>query len=344
MSQPLTERERTLADRVAELERELAALRGDDAAPADVEHNLEGNDDFTVRWQWDHDGTAEAGFTAVVRVKNEAGPLPWVLPPLLRAVRRVVVVDNGSTDGTPDVARATAAASGSAERLDVVEYPFSVSRCGPEHLHTPPDSVHSLTYFYNWSFAHVRTRYALKWDGDMVLTDSGVEALRDLEWQLETTHRVITMMRYPLYVADDSTAFLDVSVHNRESWGWPNTPGYRHTKAFEWELPRWGDRPTMLSLPDWSCVELKHLDADEFAHWSVEDFTVSGRTTRKQREWQVFQSLAEGSDPPYGVVRIDAPVGQHVIDHVRTTYLPDNSDELAKLHRKVVLSLAIRPR
>jgi len=27
--------------------------------------------------------------------------------------------------------------------------------------------VHSLTYFYNWSFSHVLTPYALKWDGDM---------------------------------------------------------------------------------------------------------------------------------------------------------------------------------
>ena len=40
-----------------------------------------------------------------MRVKNEARALPLTLPPLLRAVDRVVLIDNGSTDGTARVAR-----------------------------------------------------------------------------------------------------------------------------------------------------------------------------------------------------------------------------------------------
>ena len=46
--------------------------------------------------------------TSVLRVKNEARSLPWVLPPLFEAVQHVVVVDNQSDDGTPDVAREVA--------------------------------------------------------------------------------------------------------------------------------------------------------------------------------------------------------------------------------------------
>ena len=66
--------------------------------------NLENHTDFNVVWGWSEADTTP-GFTAVVRAKNEADPLPWVLPPLFRAVERVVLVDNGSTDGTPEVAR-----------------------------------------------------------------------------------------------------------------------------------------------------------------------------------------------------------------------------------------------
>src|ERR671912_488273 len=134
--------------------------------------NREGLSEYAVRWNWVED-SSDSGFTAVLRVKDEARSLPWVLPGVLRSVEQTIVVDNGSTDGTPEVALRVAEELGFGERLRVLSYPFAVSRCGPEHLWTYPDSVHSLTYFYNWSFSHVQTRYALKWDGDMVLTPEG---------------------------------------------------------------------------------------------------------------------------------------------------------------------------
>jgi hypothetical protein len=108
----------------------------------------------------------------------------------------------------------------------------------------------------------------------------------------------------------------------------------------EWELPLWPENIKPLSLPDWSCVELKHLDADEFAHWSVEDFTASARTRRKRREWEVFHALHDGSEPPDGVLRVDAPAGEHVIDYVRTTWLRDRKAELSELTRAARLRTA----
>jgi hypothetical protein len=283
--------------------------------------NVEGHTEYTVRWGWAQ-GPLEPGFTAVVRVKDEAANLPWVLPPLLRAVRRVVLVDNGSTDGTTAVARRVASEQGAVDRLEVRDYPFAVARCGEEHLGTPAASVHSLAYFYNWCFSHVRTGYALKWDGDMVLTDTAVNALRDLAWQLEAARAVVKVPRCPLFVADERRAFLDTGLRNCEPWAWPNRPGFSFVKALDWELPLWGADIATLTLPDWSCVELKHLDADEFAHWSPTDFDASARTRRKRREWEVFHALAGGREPPPGVVPVEAPDGRHVIDHVRSTWLP----------------------
>jgi hypothetical protein len=295
---------------------------------ASATDNIEGLSDFDLGWSWATNEHVESGFTAVVRVKNESAPLPWILPPLLRAVERVVLVDNGSTDDTIAVAKRTAAEAALAERLDVRSYPFAVSRCGPEHLDTPADSVHSLTYFYNWSFSLVRTSYALKWDGDMLLTELGVRALQDMGWQLEAVQRVMTMLRYPLYVADERTAFLDLGIVNKEPWAWPNGPEFTHTKAFEWELPRWPSDIQMVSLPDWSCLELKFLDADEFAHWSHDDFTTTTRTTRKQREQAIFRALAGGTEPPAGVVRVDSPDDRHVIEYVRSEWVPTHRDEM----------------
>jgi hypothetical protein len=304
----------------AEAKLAATAVRQVGHARAPAIANREGDDAFTVRWGW-ADGTPAPGFTAVVRVKDEARSLPWSLPPLLRATSRVVLVDNGSTDGTPEVARAIARQHGAADRLDVRHYPFPVARCGAEHLATPADSVHSLVHFYNWSFAHVRTRYALKWDGDMVLTDDAVGVLRDLAFQLEAGEAIVKIPRSPLYVAGDHRAYLDTALRNCEPWGWPNRPGYRFAKAIDWELPLWGPHVPAITLPDRACVELKHLDADEFAHWSPTDFDASRRTRRKQREWEVFRALTTGAAPPPGVVTIDAPDERHVVDYVRESWL-----------------------
>jgi hypothetical protein len=316
-------RAETAQKRVEAAERKVEAISarqvGHARSPAVT--NLEGETEFNVRWTW-ADGELDPGFTAVLRVKDEARALPFTLPPLLRAVNRVVLVDNRSSDGTPEIARQVARWHGAADRLEVRDYPFAVARCGADHLATPPTSVHSLVHFYRWSFSQVRTTYALKWDGDMVLTDAAVAVLCDLSWQLEAAEVVVKVPRYPLYLVDDRRAFIDVGLRNCEPWGWPNRPGYSFVKAMDWEMPRWGGDPAMLELPDWGCVELKHLAADEFAHWSDTNFDNSARQARKRREWQVFNTLSSGGQPPDGVEAIVAPSGVHVVDHVRETWLP----------------------
>jgi glycosyltransferase involved in cell wall biosynthesis len=286
--------------------------------------NRENDEEFDARRGWS-DGPLRPGLTAVVRAKDEARTLPWALPSLLQAAEQVLLVDNGSTDGTLDVARRVAREAEAEQRLEILSYPFPVARCGPEHLATPADSVRSLTYFYNWSFAHVRTTYVLKWDADMVLSDGLVRMLRDLSWQLEASEVVVQIPRHPLYVADERQAFLDTALANSEPWAWPNRPGYGFAKAFDWELTVFSPTARWITLPRWTCVELKHLDADEFAHWSNDDFEQSARTRRKLRERTVFDALAAGMEPPEGVVRIDAPADQHIIDFVRSEWLPEKA-------------------
>jgi hypothetical protein len=325
--------------RTAEKKLETVSTQQVGRSKAPVLTNLEGYTEFNVRWSW-ADGKLAPGVTAVVRVKDEARSLPWVLPPLLRAVRHVVIVDNGSTDGSVELARRVASEVGASDRLEVHSYPFTIARCGEEHLDMPASSVHSLAYFYNWSFAHVRTGYALKWDGDMVMTDTAVNALRDLAWQLEASESVVKIPRYPLYVVDERRAFFDVGMENVEPWAWPNLPGYSFVKAMDWELPLWpGDYATVI-LPPWACVEVKYLDADEFDHWSDTRFDASSRTQRKLREWTVFRTLADGGEPPADVLPVEAPQGRHVIDYVCSTWLAERAAEWSDRRGRSGLGLA----
>ena len=166
----------------------------------------------------------------------------------------------------------------------------------------------------------MRTAYALKWDGDMVLTDAAVAALRDLAWQLEAAETVVRVPRLPLYVADDRTAFVDTALRNCEPWAWPNRPGYRFAKALEWELPMF---PAGVATRDAararSCVELKFLDADEFAPLVADRLRrlaaharASGASRRSSARSPAGARAARAAS-----WRVEAPAGRHVIDHVR---------------------------
>ncbi len=284
--------------------------------------NLEGHEEYDVTWPWARPEPLALGGTAVLRVKDEARSLPFGLPPLLRALDAVVLVDNGSSDDTPAVARETAERAGLADRLTVTSYPFDVARAGREHLAVHEHSVHSLAYFYNWCFSQVRTRYSWKWDGDMVLSTEGEVSLAALAWQVGDVPAVVRVPRHGLYVADERTAYLDLGLRNAEEWGFPVGPDFVFTKAFEWEIQTTPPGVRRVALPHGLCVELKWLDGDEFAHWTdPESFATSVRNRRKRREWEVFTALSAGRGID-DVERIDSPEGVHVVDHVTRTWLP----------------------
>ena len=176
--------------------------------------------------------------------------------------------------------------------------------------------MHSLTYFYNWSFAHVRTSYSMKWDGDMVLTAEGVELLRDLSWQLEDSNAVVAIPRHPMSVESESVAWLDLGYRFLEPWVYPMGPEFTFVKAFEWEVREFPPTSERIVAPEGMCVELKWLDQDEFAHWSDTAFDAV-RTPRKARELEVNRALHEGRGHEIeGLKRIEAPAGVHVVDYV----------------------------
>ena len=288
--------------------------------------NLEGHTDFDITWPWARSKGGASGLqrgaTAVLRVKNEAPSMRFVLPPLLRACDHVLLVDNGSDDGTGQEALRVAAECGKAEHFTLKEYPFNVARAGAEHLSVHERSVHSLAYFYNWCFAQVRTQYSWKWDGDMVLSTEGEMSMADLSWQVGSSDAVVRFPRHGLYVASDQVAYLDLGLRNIEEWGFPSGPDYVYTKAPEWEIRTVPEAHTKIALPQGLCVELKWLDGDEFAHWTnPESFATSTRNRRKRREWQVWNALQSG-EVLENVVEITAPDGVHVIDHVTHTWLP----------------------
>lgn len=101
------------------------------------------------------------GISAVVRVWNEEEWIEPCLRSVSDAVDEMIVVDNGSTDGTPEILARVQRALGPKLRV--------FSRPGLDHV--------ALS---NFALAQARYRWALKWDGDFVARTSGPYAIAGL--------------------------------------------------------------------------------------------------------------------------------------------------------------------
>ena len=252
--------------------------------------NLEGPRRLRHHLAWLRPEGLRPGSTAVLRVKNEAPSLPFVLPPLLRACDFVLLVDNGSDDGTP-----TSPADGREGRsrgpVDGHVVPLRVARAGAEHLAVHELSVHSCRT--STTGASPRSPRALpwKWDGDMVLTTEGEVSLGDLGWQVGDVQAVVRVPRHGLYLESESKGYLDLGWRNAEEWGFPIGPRLRPTPGLRVEIRTTPVDARSIALPHGLCVEPKYLDGEEFAHWTdPASFATSWRNRRKRREWEVFHA------------------------------------------------------
>ena len=81
---------------------------------------------------------------SVLHVKDEARSLPSSSR-TAQIGEPVLIIDDGSSDGAPDVSVTSPLELGAPFAWTVVTYPSC--HTGTDHLDAPADSVHSLTYF-----------------------------------------------------------------------------------------------------------------------------------------------------------------------------------------------------
>jgi len=114
--------------------------------------NREGfrNFDFVLRGQRDR-----AGVSAIVRVRNEEQKILYTLASIFEIFDEIVLVDNRSEDDSLMIVRDFKEQRDTGDKIKVYLYPFRIARNGEESINTPEDSVHSQTYYLNWSLAHL---------------------------------------------------------------------------------------------------------------------------------------------------------------------------------------------
>ena len=233
----------------------------------------------------------ERGVSAMVRVKDEARYVERAVRSIRGVFDEVVVIDNGSRDGTREIVEALGGLADEASPLRLLSYPHRLALFGSEHAATPVDSVHSAVYFTNWCLSHCRYSHVCKWDGDMILRQAAAGPFRELLVHVPQTWGPCWELRgQTVYEALDGSFWLDPDEVNSEIEIFPIGAPFRFMEHPRWERLR---RPVYSRRARFEPVcflEMKFVGEDEFAHWAEREWT----TSRKRLEWDNFHRVRDG--------------------------------------------------
>ena len=216
------------------------------------------------------------GITAMIRVKNEESNIADCIASVIPCVDEVLVIDNGSTDATVSRVQGLLQRAEFRKRIRLLSYPFSVARCGSEHAETHEQSVHSLSYYYNWCLSHCNTSHVIKWDADMrVINEISAQlGFSDFLESLKLSHAK-AVGSFPV-----QTIYLDKSgqpvttsddIHTELRF-FPNTPSIYFAKGDKWEYLQHPRFHSVERSSEVFCCEIKDTRQEEFAHWSARSF------------------------------------------------------------------------
>jgi len=119
-------------------------------------------------------GPRPPGISAFMRIRNGEDFLRESVESHIPFFDEIVAVHNACTDATPRILEELRARY--PDKLRVIHYEPRVHPVGSEgHIRTPPDSVHSIARYYNFSLAQTRYSVALKLDDDHIAIPEEVE-------------------------------------------------------------------------------------------------------------------------------------------------------------------------
>ena len=251
--------------------------------------NREGRRDFAFTLERSRE---LPGVSAMVRVRNEARKIDYCLRSILPVFDEIVVVDNGSDDGTASLVQQVMEQHDPDGKIRLLTYPFRLARFGPEHDDTPEDSLSSAVYFTNWALSHCTFQYVCKWDGDMVLRREVRDSFAQFLEQIPSAPP-------HCWAIAGQTIYRDVQGHfhlargevNSEIEIFPYGFACRFVKKRHWEQLKRPSRMPVAAFDPVCFYELKYVNEDEFAHWSTTEWP----SERKKREWTNYHRVLRGN-------------------------------------------------
>lgn len=150
--------------------------------------------------------------SAMVRVKDEEEFLHAAVSSIVDCVDEVVLIDNLSSDASPEIMERLRREHPS--KVVLRSYPYSIRRVGHENRTLSIENgnaPHLSSAYYNWCLRQCRHPYVLKWDADMVALP-GLGA-RLQQWRAS---RKPIMTLYGANVHPDRQHLLAARISDRE--------------------------------------------------------------------------------------------------------------------------------
>jgi hypothetical protein len=126
-------------------------------------------------------GSRRKRVSAMVRVRNEEEFLVASVRSIAPFVEEIVILDNASTDATPELIRSLAR---ELPAVRTASYPHKIARVGSEKLavvraeRRPSPGL--MSTYSNWAMRQCSCPFILRWDADMIATDGFAAAIE--EW------------------------------------------------------------------------------------------------------------------------------------------------------------------
>lgn len=123
--------------------------------------------------------TKKMGISAIARLKNGEEFLETCVRAILPFVDEVILlVDVNGTDETENICRRLSEEFG--EKCQFFRYEPQVYPWNhPKYRETPDNSVHALSYFYNFCLSKANYRYVFKMDDDMLVIPENFQKMTD---------------------------------------------------------------------------------------------------------------------------------------------------------------------
>ena len=230
------------------------------------------------------------GISAMLRVKNEERTIRASIISIIDFVDEVLVVDNGSTDKTPDIIDELVFSY--PDKILSRTYPFRVSLCGLEFANTPADSIHSLAYYYNWCKSGCKFSYLIKWDADMIIPEHKRTRWKAIRDRVLNANDLVYQPIGRLVVLDESRKFRDSGLNFLDPRIYPNNNDYYFVKADNCFTERIGYRGevftfcrkklNMVYSEEVDYFEVKDLNKNEFDHFGKGEAKLEEKQSREE--------------------------------------------------------------